>query len=454
MPGLAARTCDVGNLILPVAGPLQALQAPQVHLRRIIVWRERPARTGHLFLQRRIRIELEQVQRRVLGSHANQRLDTLLPVVARLLRQPHHQVEADVVDARSPRLANGGNCPVGRMNAAQPFQLGLPERLDPEAYAIDTGGAKPFHPFGRRRLGVGFEGDLRAVGEREGVATRGDQEADLVGIQERRGAATEEDGVGGAPARAGAANLRFECLDIAPLQRRLEETAVEVAVVADGAAERDVEVEPERRHQPFEVAIRTRRAARRLPSVCDRPAERQSPQVDQRDAGARQRPRLVSSLSALHHRRPVERRAVWRQLRAVMPERARRADSRRDQLSQTGPTLGGRRAAVLRRAGQGGQLPGGRDRGALDGRARVDARRRVVSAGGVADTRGPAARPHSGDDRFQEKWRLALTLLRQVRAAGFHSPRWSAMPSSATTPPCVARCIGCSCLMRSASRRR
>lgn len=48
---------------------------------------------------------------------------------------------------------------------------------------------------------------------------------------------------------------------------------------------------------------------------------------------------------------------------------------------------------------------------------------------------------------FQEKWRLALTLLRQVRAAGLEIWRWSAMPSSATTRHCGGPCIGHSCPM-------
>ncbi len=43
--------------------------------------------------------------------------------------------------------------------------------------------------------------------------------------------------------------------------------------------------------------------------------------------------------------------------------------------------------------------------------------------------------------RFQEKWRLALTLLRQIERPASRSPRCSGMRNSATTPPCAARCI-------------
>ena len=56
----------------------------------------------------------------------------------------------------------------------------------------------------------------------------------------------------------------------------------------------------------------------------------------------------------------------------------------------------------------------------MDGRARLDAGRRAVSAGGVAHRRPRRRARIPPTVRFQEKWRLALTLLRQVRAAGFH----------------------------------
>ena len=67
--------------------------------------------------------------------------------------------------------------------------------------------------------------------------------------------------------------------------------------------------------------LHARGAAWRVSPVPARPAERQSPEVDERDARARQRPGHVSSLSAFHHPCAVEADRVWRQLRAVVPER-------------------------------------------------------------------------------------------------------------------------------------
>ena len=84
-----------------------------------------------------------------------------------------------------------------------------------------------------------------------------------------------------------------------------------------------------------------------------------------------------------------------------------------------GERLGRRHPAVLRRAREDCQLPGGGDGGAVDRRRGVAvggdhvSARDVVDAGAADEGRIPAT------VKFQPKWQLALTLLRQVRAAGF-----------------------------------
>ena len=185
-----------------------------------------------------------------------------------------------------------------------------------------------------------------------------------------------------------------------------------------------------------------RGAAWRVSPLSARSAERQPTQVDERHARAHQRPRCVSSLSALHHRRPVGRCA---NLAAAAPRDSRthrRADSRRDQFSQTGDAFGRRRSPVLRHVGQGRQLPGGRHGGVVDGRAGVDARRRAVSAGGVAypDARQRAKFRRRCGFKRSGGWR-SHCCAKSVRP-GSTSPRCSAMPNSATTPRCVGRCTG------------
>ena len=67
--------------------------------------------------------------------------------------------------------------------------------------------------------------------------------------------------------------------------------------------------------------------------------------------------------------------------------------------------------------------------------------RPVVFAAGVDDTRGSGRAPKfPRRSAFKKKWRHALTLLRQIRAAGFHVHRRPrAMPSLATIPCCGPR---------------
>ena len=92
---------------------------------------------------------------------------------------------------------------------------------------------------------------------------------------------------------------------------------------------------------------------------------------------------------------PWSAERLWRQLRAVIPERTGVLI-----LDGTSFPKQGRRSVavarqVLRDLGQGRQLPGSGDRGAVDGRARLDAGGGVVRARGVADPRGAAAHADS-----------------------------------------------------------
>ena len=240
----------------------------------------------------------------MLGPHANERLDALLPVLARLLRQPHHQVEADVVEPGAARLAHRGHRPAGRVNAAQPFQLGFAERLDAKADAIDTGGAKPSIRSADDVSGL-VSRVISASAPARSVAARSDQAGDLVGIQERRCAAAEEDGVGRRARARWSGGSPLQRLDVARLQRRLEEAAVEIAVIADGAAERDVKIEPEHRSGDSEP----RRSGRADPGTV--PSRASEP-----DAVALQLCRPPpTSLSWARHRRPLGlqlARRAWR----------------------------------------------------------------------------------------------------------------------------------------------
>src|SRR5205823_2016990 len=98
---------------------------------------------------------------------------------------------------------------------------------------------------------VRLERNLAIVGDIERVVARADDASDFVGLEQRRRAAAEVDRVGAAFLIRGAGlyaclpNLRDQRIDVPLLQRGVEQPAVEIAVVADGRTERNVNVQPE-----------------------------------------------------------------------------------------------------------------------------------------------------------------------------------------------------------------
>ena len=118
---------------------------------------------------------------------------------------------------------------------------------------------------------------------------------------------------------------------------------------------------------------------------------------------------------------PWDAERVWKRLRAVVPERTGRPDSRRHELSRNRarPRSASRGSTAARAARS--RIARRRSPSALwTGHAGVAAGRDAVSARGVADA-APARRGRRFRRRCdsQPKWQLGLTLLRQVRAAGF-----------------------------------
>ena len=211
--------------------------------------------------------------------------------------------------------------------------------------------------------------------------------------------------------------------------------------------------------------FRARGATRGVPPVFAGAAERQSAQVDERDARARQRAGQYQAFQHFITMRPGARTASGGSC-------ARRCPSARGVLildgtsfPKQGPQSVARGAAVLRHARQDRQLPSGRDGGALDRRARVDAGRGLVSARRVADARGAAAGRIPTTVRFQEKWRLALTLLRQVRGRRLRRHggarrcgvrrQLDAASHAASAPPavCARRLVDADRVPRDAGRR-
>ena len=130
-------------------------------------------------------------------------------------------------------------------------------------------------------------------------------------------------------------------------------------------------------------------------AVRARLARGQRAEIHAGDAGAGDGAAVVSSVPAFHYARAVGRRAGVAPVVGRIARAPRRADPRRYRLSQTGHPLGRGVAAVLGHARQDWELPGRGHGGVVDGRARVAAGRRIVFAGGVADSRSAPRSPDS-----------------------------------------------------------
>ncbi len=191
--------------------------------------------------QRKVRIHLQHVQRDVVGGDTDRGLDGGEPLRHVLAGQPHHEIDADVVEPRRARHRHGIHRTLSRVEASETCQLGVTKRLDAEAQTIDTGAAKLFQARLRNGFRVCFEGDFGVGGERHGRPSRVDDRAHIGWAEQRWRAAAEVQGVRG-EGRPSLYLTHHGCNESC-LHALIKESAVEVAVVADGAAERDVNVQ-------------------------------------------------------------------------------------------------------------------------------------------------------------------------------------------------------------------
>ena len=203
--------------------------------------------------------------------------------VDRLPRQPHHQIQAEVVEAGAARQADRLARPLGRMDPAEAGELAVVEGLHADAQAIRAGGANRGQVVGGRGFRVQLERHLGVGRHRERLAARRDQPADLVRREQGRRPAAEIDRVGHGSV-GGATDLGVEGVDVAGLQPGVEQAAVEVAVVADRSTEGNVEIQPEHRVQ-LTAAPRARRGRPSI-STC-RPCRRTTSDRRRRRRGGR-----------------------------------------------------------------------------------------------------------------------------------------------------------------------
>ena len=242
---LAARPADIRNLVLPIPGRVERRQPAQIHLGRVLVRRLRPARARHLFLERRVRDRARaDTATRDPGRprSAASTLSDQLPIDC----SGSHIIRSRLMLSNPAARASANAAPARSAECSRPSRFNSASRNDwtPKLTRLTPAARNPSILWTFEVSGLVSRVTSASRRYPEGVAAGLDQPANFRRLEERRRAAPEIDGIHGLAAPAGA-NLALERRDVAILEAALEQPAVEIAVVADGRAERDVEVESE-----------------------------------------------------------------------------------------------------------------------------------------------------------------------------------------------------------------
>jgi hypothetical protein len=104
--------------------------------------RQRPLRARHRVAQRRVRIDLEHVERRVIRADGDQRVDRLEPL-GTVCCGSHIMRSSERLSKPAARASAPRRRPGSRSGAGEAAQFVVAERLHAEAETVDTGCAKP-----------------------------------------------------------------------------------------------------------------------------------------------------------------------------------------------------------------------------------------------------------------------------------------------------------------------
>ena len=192
----------------------------------------------------------------MLGAQIEGALDVSRRRLDCLVRNPEHEVERDVGEARRARGAEGALGVAARVHPVELLQRRIVEGLDADADAVHARFSQRAEALGLRSTRVRLERDLAI---RRQVERRGDevQNAPRLFRREQRGRAAAEEYRGDLPA------FERELLDaasrflhqrvrvaarpvlarVAFFQQGVEGVGVEIAIPALGDAEGDVDVE-------------------------------------------------------------------------------------------------------------------------------------------------------------------------------------------------------------------
>src|SRR4030095_11544438 len=86
----------------------------------------------------RVWIDLQEIERQVIGPERDRLIDRAQPRRERLTRQPEHEIETEIVEPGRTRIPNRFTRTGGRVDSSEPLQLLIVERLHTEADAVDA----------------------------------------------------------------------------------------------------------------------------------------------------------------------------------------------------------------------------------------------------------------------------------------------------------------------------
>src|SRR5262245_8225365 len=125
--------------------------------------------------KRRILVELEQVDRKMIGNERESFCEILSPCLQLLPGQSGDQIDTDVIETGSARRFDRCTCVFGSMSAADHLQFTIIERLHAEAQPIYADCPQALKIILRNRSGVGFRGHFKIGGEIKISPAKSDQ---------------------------------------------------------------------------------------------------------------------------------------------------------------------------------------------------------------------------------------------------------------------------------------
>ena len=251
------------DFVLTVAGSGEPGLAGFLHRPGMVVVRQRRRVGG----ERGVRFERQLIVRDVRGLQRHRALHVGQCAVQRLLRQRVHQVQIDVGVAGILRRLHCGLGLTSRVDATEPLQFVVVEALHAERNAVDAGRQVTVEATVFDGAGIGFQGDLGVIGQRQARAHAVEQAVDQLRRKQAGCAATEKntddrstfecrgeiDAVG--------IQISQQMIDVVGVRRRLAAQAVriEIAVRALLHAPRHVDVQRQRwRDQTHACSSRSR----------------------------------------------------------------------------------------------------------------------------------------------------------------------------------------------------